>query len=197
MTGAILILAAGASSRMRGGDKLLEPVNGRPLIAEMARRALGVCDRVMITLPALDHPRAAALIGLSVDLIPVPDAAEGMAASIRAGISGIAYSVSFTLILPGDMPDISQQDVDLIYKNASAHPDEIVRATNETGTPGHPVAFPARLFPDLQKLRGDEGARSILKSEKPVMVPLPGDHATTDLDTPEAWAEWRARKPEV
>lgn len=197
MTGAILILAAGASSRMRGGDKLLEPVNGRPLIAEMARRALGVCDRVMITLPGLDHPRAAALADLPVDLIPVPDADEGMAASIRAGISGQTYNISFAVILPGDMPDISQQDIDLIYKIAQSKPDQIVRATSETGTPGHPVAFPARLFPDLQKLTGDAGARSILKSEKPVLVPLPGDHAITDLDTPEAWAEWRARNPEV
>jgi hypothetical protein len=26
---------------------------------------------------------------------------------------------------------------------------------------------------------------------------LPGDRATADLDTPEAWAEWRARQPDA
>ena len=38
---------------------------------------------------------------------------------------------------------------------------------------------------------GDDGARDLLKGETVTSVPLPGDHATLDLDTPEAWARWR------
>jgi molybdenum cofactor cytidylyltransferase len=44
-------------------------------------------------------------------------------------------------------------------------------------------------------LTGDTGAREVLKrhSDRVHLVPLKGDRALTDLDTPEDWAAWRAR----
>lgn len=194
MTLAIVILAAGASSRMRGGDKMLETVNNRPLIAEMATRALAVTDQVWVTLPDLTHPRAIALSGLPLTLVPVPDAEDGMSASIRRGVSALTYGVNSALILPGDMPDITAQDIDKVSKFSRDHPEKVVRATSSAGTPGHPVVFPARLFDRLKDLRGDIGAKPVLKSEDVVFCALPQDHAITDLDTPEAWQNWRAAK---
>lgn len=63
------------------------------------------------------------------------------------------------------------------------------------GTPGHPVVLPRRLFPSLLELRGDQGARALLAQEEESLrlIPLPGANATTDLDTAEDWAAWRAR----
>jgi CTP:molybdopterin cytidylyltransferase MocA len=60
--------------------------------------------------------------------------------------------------------------------------------------PGHPVLFPARLRPALLRLKGDQGARDILRTEADQILPLPlpGSRAVTDLDTPEDWAAWRA-----
>ena len=68
----------------------------------------------------------------------------------------------------------------------------VIRASTADGRAGHPVIFPARLWPDLVRLQGDQGARDMLKSEAVQLCPLPGQHALTDLDTPEAWAAWRA-----
>ncbi len=73
------------------------------------------------------------------------------------------------------------------------HPDgPPLRAASDQGVPGHPVLFPRRFLADLQALRGDTGARDLLARARPVLVPRPGRRALTDLDTPEAWAAWRA-----
>ena len=191
MTLTILLLAAGAASRMRGSDKLLEPVAGAPLIATMAHRAMTIAP-TCVTLPGPDHPRASALGGIAVTQIPVPDAAEGMAASIRAGVAALPAGSTAVMILPADMPDITTQDLATMAAAWAATPDAILRATAHDGTPGHPVIFPARLFPHLARLTGDQGARPLLQAEPPLLIALPDQHATTDLDTPEAWAAWRA-----
>ena len=189
----ILLLAAGASSRMRGGDKLMEEVGGAPLLATMARRAATVAP-VMVTLPGLDHPRAKALTDMEVITIPVPDAAEGMAASIRTGAAALPPETTGLMILPADMPDLTHADLLTLANAWRADPDRIHRATAADGTPGHPVIFSRDLFPALTILTGDTGARDLLRSHPVRHVALPGRHALTDLDTPEDWAAWRARR---
>jgi molybdenum cofactor cytidylyltransferase len=189
----ILILAAGASSRMRGADKLVEDVCGVPLLRQQAQQALDTGLPVRAALP-LDRPaRNAALAGLDLTLVPVADAAEGMAASIRAGVAGLAPGP--VLLLLADLPELTTDDLNRVLRAADAAPDRILRATSAGGTPGHPVLFPAWTLPELAGLSGDTGARDLLKrhAARVQLVPLPDDHAITDLDTPEDWASWRAR----
>lgn len=188
---AILLLAAGASSRMRGRDKLLEPVDGQPLLARMCQRAVDSALPTYVTLPDRNHPRAAH-IGSATPVI-VPDAGLGMSASIRRGVAALPDHVSGVMILPADMPDITNQDIRLLARHFQSHEGGILRATAADGTPGHPVLFPRRLFDALQQISGDQGARVLLKGENVQPVALPARHALTDLDTPEAWADWRSR----
>ena len=194
---AILILAAGASSRMRGGDKLLERVEDQPLLRVMATRAMAVArGPVLCTLPAADHPRAQCLDGIAVDRVIVPDAAEGMGASIRAGMAALPQGCIAVMILPADLPDLTEEDLRLMLDARQSQPDAILRAVDQDGMPGHPVIFPAAFFPDLASCAGDTGARGVLREHaaRIVTVPLPAHHATTDLDTPEAWTAWRGRR---
>lgn len=190
----ILLLAAGASSRMRGGDKLLEEVAGAPLILTMARRARAVAP-VVVALPGPDHPRAHALADIYATQIAVPDADEGMAASLRTGITALPATSTAVMILPGDMPELTEGDLRTMAHAWQQTPDQIHRATAADGTPGHPVIFPSRHFDDLQALTGDTGARAILSAHPVHPVALPDRHAITDLDTPEDWAAWRATRP--
>lgn len=191
----LLIPAAGASSRMAPRDKLLEPVDGLPLLRSQVLMALQTRCDVLVTLPPDRPARRAALAGITdhrLHLQEVPDAAEGMAASIRRGADWAeARRAAGLMVVLADMPDLAVSDLKSMlqafdFKN-------IYRATDEDGTAGHPVIFPAALFPALKRLSGDQGARDILRSEPVMQVALPGTHATTDLDTPEAWAAWRAR----
>ncbi|PRX29769.1 CTP:molybdopterin cytidylyltransferase MocA [Meinhardsimonia xiamenensis] len=177
---------------MRGADKLLEEVGGEPLLTRLARAGLAAGLTVIVTLPEPAGARGEALAGLDVLRVPVPDAAEGMAASIRAGLAACPEDPAGLMILPADMPEIDAADLALLAEAFAEEPERVMRGAGEDGTPGHPVIFPRRLFPALAALRGDEGARRALKGEHVRLVPLPGRHALTDLDTPEEWAAWRA-----
>jgi molybdenum cofactor cytidylyltransferase len=192
---AIVIPAAGASRRMRGIDKLLEPVAGVPLLRRSASRATTVSDCVIVTLPDHQSPRAAVLRDLDITLVEVPDAAEGMAASLRQACGHLPGTITGVMILPADMPDLTETDLRQVCAAFDASDGQaIVQAAAADGTPGHPVIFPSDLFPAFATLSGDAGARSILKANahRIARVALPGQNALTDLDTPEAWAAWRA-----
>lgn len=191
---AILILAAGASARMRGADKLLEPVDGQPVIVERARAALETGEDVTVALPppALAPDRWQALDGMPLARVAVPDAASGMAASIRTGIGALPRTTQGVLIVLADMPEITTDDMKLLLKSFDG--ETILRGGCGETTPGHPVLFPARDFAALTQLTGKFGARSALEKEdaRVRLVPLPRAHALTDLDTPEDWARWRS-----
>lgn len=190
----VLLLAAGGSTRMRGADKLLEKVDGVPLLRRQARALSGLRHQVLVALPPGAADRREALKGLGVRPVDVPDAKDGMSASIRAGIRA-AQGAEGLVLLPADMPEITATDVEKAIGVFAAHGcRRIVRATTPEGEPGHPVIFPARCFADLAALSGDQGARKLLQGEDVLPVPLPGKHAVTDLDTPEDWTAWRARR---
>jgi len=195
---AALVLAAGASRRMAGRDKLLEPVDGQAQL----RRAVGAAlasraDDVVVVLGPADAAREAALAGLAVTLARNPAAAEGMASSIRAGVAALPEAADAVVLCLADMPDVGPAHMDRLI--AAFDPEEgraICRAVDETGAPGHPVLFGRRFFETLARLQGDEGARRLLAehAEHVELVPTPGRAASTDLDTPEAWAAWRAAR---
>ncbi|WP_425070858.1 nucleotidyltransferase family protein [Sagittula sp. S175] len=191
---AILIPAAGASSRMRGKDKLLETVCGVPLLRRMAQTAIATGAHVAVTLPDYDHPRARALAGLPVQIVAVPDACDGMSSSLRRGVGMLPRGMSAVVILPADMPELEANDIRHLMEAFKSIPHPMLQqATAEDGTPGHPVLFPADCFSAMAQLTGDHGAREILRANQHRLrrVTLPGNRALVDLDTPEAWASWR------
>lgn len=197
VTCALILPAAGRSSRMRGADKLLEDVGGMPCLRAMALRGLSAGLSVIVTLPGADHPRAQALAETPVRRVLVPDAAEGMAASLRAAVAALPVGTDAALVLPPDMPDITSADLRALVRAAEADPEALIfQATTRDGAPGHPILFRNALFDAFHQLTGDTGARSILQAHKAArrLVALPGDRARLDLDTPEAWATWRQRK---
>ncbi len=192
---AAVLLAAGAARRMRGRDKLLEDVGGRPVLraaAEAARASRA--DEVVVVLPPEAAARRAALAELDVTVVEAADWAEGMAASMRAGLAAVAGRVDAVVILLADMPEVGPAEIDRLI--AAYDPEEgreICRAISADGTPGHPVLFGRRFFETLAGLRGDRGAREVLRdaAEFVTEVPTPGRAAVVDLDTPEDWAAWR------
>ena len=188
---AILLLAAGASRRMRGRDKLLEEVDGRPLLARQIEVARGTGLDLLVALPPRPHPRWEHLFGAPA--VEVPDAARGMDASLAAGISALADRPA-VLVLLADMPEIETSDLAAVLGARSAHPGSLVwRAVTEDGRPGHPILFDGRLYDALRALPGDSGGRSVVASagERVTLVPTPGGRARLDLDTPEEWEAWR------
>jgi CTP:molybdopterin cytidylyltransferase MocA len=191
----ILLPAAGASTRMRGRDKLLEPVRGQPLLRDRVAMALDTGQDVLVTLPPDRPARAAALQEMRdprLHLVTVADAATGLSASLRRGAAhALDHGHAGLMVVLPDLPDLFTDDLKIVLQ--AYDKKSITRATSHDGTAGHPVIFPAAILPALRHLAGDAGARDILRTHPVRHVALPGLRATTDLDTPEAWAAWRAR----
>ncbi|WP_370230556.1 NTP transferase domain-containing protein [Cognatishimia sp.] len=191
---AILILAAGRSSRMRGRDKLLEPVQGKALLELVARRALSTGIEVFVALPPQGNARRDVL-PKDVTPIEVRNAHLGMGTSIATSVQHMPETISALMILPADMPELTEDDLATMRTAQNENPDAILRAMSGD-RPGHPVVFPKRCFNALNGLSGDEGARHVIRGDERAVihVALPAQHALTDLDTPEDWAAWRAKQ---
>ena len=191
----IVLLAAGSSSRMNGGDKTLELIDGMTLLERLVRECIASSAfQTTLVLPPNRPDRVAAIKHLEVQTVIAEDAQLGMSASIKAGIKAL-HGVEAALIVLADMPEITRAHLELIM--SAFHENQsrtIIRATDADGTVGHPVLFARQHFDALQNLSGDQGAKQLLKSNTVHKVMLNGHAATTDLDTPEAWQEWRASK---
>ena len=188
------ILAAGGSTRMRGRDKLMEEIDGEPLLARQLRIAVAARHPVLVSLPPGDARRtkiveAAGARGICVEADP-PGMGDSIAALAAAAEEMEAEAL---LLLLADMPEIETEDIRGLL--AAASPGAVVRAASAGGRPGHPVVFPREHFASLGRLTGDRGARDVITAARDVrLVPLADERALTDLDTPEAWAAWRAAR---
>ena len=194
MSTAILVLAAGSSSRMAPRDKLTEVVDQIPLLRRQTKAACATGHPVFVTLPNGNPARTAALKDLDVTIVYVNNSSQGMSASIATGAAAMPSEMSNLVVLPADMPDITTDDLLAVINASQSSPDQICQGHTAAGQPGHPVAFPKRLFGQLRALQGDRGAKSLLLAEDVKAVPLPFDHAITDLDTPEDWEAWRRNR---
>ena len=197
---AALLLAAGASSRMGGADKLMEEVGGEPILRRAARALIAseVSEVIAVLRPG-DDARRRALEGLALRLVENAQAAEGMAASIRAGLAATRPDADAALLALADMPEVEAAHVNAVIAGFDpARGRAIARAADAQGRPGHPVLFGRRFFESLSRLTGDDGARDVLRAnaEFVALVPTPGRGARLDLDTPEAWAAWREERRE-
>lgn len=201
----IVVVAAGRSARMRGTDKLLEPVptlfGTAPLVQVVARRA-AQAGRAHVVLEATQDARRAALADVSAEIVELEAAATGSAGlgvSIAAGVAASDAQPGGAdralMVVLADMPEVLASDMHLLAALSRKVPRAILRAAGVDGTPGHPVLFPADLRPALRQLSGDTGARDLLRAEaaRLHLVPLNDDRALVDLDTPDDWATWRAK----
>lgn len=192
----IIVLAAGQSQRMRGADKLLEEVDGRPLLRRQANMACNVTTGpVLVALPSPPHPRYQCLDALGVNRIPVADAAEGMNATIRTAISALPPEAQGAMVLLGDLPELTEDDLKAVLSSVDLASDILVwRGATQADEPGHPIVFSKSLFAALGCVKGDSGAQSVVKAagDRVKLVQLPGRRARMDLDTPEEWAAWRS-----
>ena len=189
----ILILAAGASRRMRGQDKLLQVVDGIPLLRRQVLMAQATGHPVCVALPAADHPRAATIRDLDATLLVAQNAAQGMSASMRDAVAQLPDCAAFMILL-GDLVALTTADLQQVLTARQLHPDNLIwRGATADGKPGHPVIFDAQLRGQFADLTGDGGAETIVQDHQgqTCMVPLPDQRARLDLDTPEQWDAWR------
>jgi len=189
-----LLLAAGRSSRF-GGDKLLAPLHGRPLLFWSAAAIAAEVDTLYLVVPPDAVQQIEALEGIPSVVVKHAGRDAGMASSIRAGIAALPPEVEAVVIALADQPLVSSGVVRRLCDRWRAGGASAVAPRYRDGR-GHPVLFGRETFAALGTLEGDTGARAVLDAldERLALVPV-DERIPVDVDTPEALralaATWR------
>ena len=157
---------------MMGRDKLLEPVDSVPLIRRQALAALTSGCPVVVLLPTGPGPKTDVLKDLPVRIETVPDADEGIAASLRRAAGLLVDGQSLGVLLP-DVPGISGADICTVFDAfRGAGEESATRASDTAGRPGTPLFLPFRIARQFIGLTGDSGGKPLLDGEHVQLVPL-------------------------
>jgi molybdenum cofactor cytidylyltransferase len=192
----ILVLAAGASRRL-GQPKQLVKIGGRPALHLVVSNAVAVAGygvTVVLGSQARDMTRLLAHSPASVIINRHWE--EGMASSLRFGISSLPPATDAVMILLGDQVAITADDLKRLC-DAWKGEDSVIAASVYEQRVGVPAIFPRVTFSELLELRGDQGARKVLERNSYRLVRVPMPNAAIDLDTPEDLARVteRLRQP--
>jgi molybdenum cofactor cytidylyltransferase len=192
---AAVLLAAGRSTRMGAINKLIAEIGGKPLVRIAAEQALA--SRASPVIVVTGHERekvAAALDGLPVRMVHNPDYVEGLGSSLRTGIAVVPKEADGAIVCLGDMPQVDATLIDKLIAAFDPEKGALVVTPTIDGRRGNPVVWSRRFFPDLMAVQGDVGARNLIGSyaEAVVEVPVAGDAALIDVDTPESLSAVKA-----
>jgi len=179
----VVLLAAGASRRY-GSPKQLARVGGESLLRRMARTALA-CGPAgcVVVLGARAARLRRELAGLAVVVVVNRRWREGLSRSLAAGVAALPAEARSVLVLLADQAALGPADLEVLCACWRRTPRRIV-AARAGDTLGPPAILPRSLFPVLKRLRGDRGARELLRDprRRAVGVELPG--AELDIDHP-------------
>lgn len=168
-----VVLAAGAGTRF-GMPKVLA-AQGEWLRLAVHALSDGGCDVVVVVLGAavVDVPAPARAVVAA-------DWADGLSASLRAGISA-AGTADLAVLHLVDTPDVGPE---VVRRLLAAAPESGLARATYAGRPGHPVAIARWHWPALlESLHGDEGARPFLRGRTDVVAVDCTDLATgADVD---------------
>ena len=183
---AILILAAGASSRF-GSPKQLARIRSKTLI----QRAYDCAARLFPddTFVVLGAHRDAILEELTVaNSIPQSrilynrNWALGIGESINFGIQVLESQYDEIMIILADQVQITPRDVQTLVDSCV---EDAIICADYNGGRGVPAIFPRRYFEHLTGLSGDTGAKALLQREDIKIIAVPMPNAAIDVDYPD------------
>ena len=195
-----VILAAGKSSRMGAVNKLLIPIEGKPMVRRVAEAVVAAELSPVVVVTGHQHEQLEeALKGLPVTFLNNKDYATGMSTSLRVGLDALPAECDGALIALGDMPLISAAELAQLVNAFNPVEGRAIVVPTRRGKRGNPVLWARRFFGEMTAAGGDVGARHLLSAypEAVVEVEMAGDAVLTDIDTPQALARLAAGKIEA
>ncbi len=184
MTG-IIILAAGSSSRL-GTPKQNLVFQGQTLLKRAIQNALNsACESVIVVLGANAEAVQTTLADQPVPVIYNPDWQEGMASSIRIGITELkkmAPNTTSAILMLCDQPFADAAIINQLIQKKSSNPKGIIASAYD-GTIGSPALFHQSFFHELLQLTGNEGAKKLLLKYADDVITVPFLLGAIDIDT--------------
>ena len=185
---AILILAAGASTRM-GTIKQLLPWGKTNLLGHAIEQAKNITEHVYVVLGA-NASIIKTTLGKEIVTILNPDWQDGMGTSIAKGILEITNHkpIENVLIMLSDQPFL---DFNYLAKLVKCHQNttQNICATNYNGKSGVPAIFNKLYFPQLVELNAEYGAKELLRNSVDDTFVVDSNGKTIDIDTLETYQQ--------
>ena len=175
-----VVMASGESVRF-GGNKLLAPFQGKPLIVHALEKLPEALDSVAVVTRSAEVSQIAAAAGHQSILHTLPHRAD----TIRLGLERMA-GMDACLFLVADQPLCRKETLIRMMQAAQAHAGCIVRA-HFAGRWGNPVLFPAAMFGALMCLAPGQSGSAVIAQHRDCVVPLEVADALelVDVDTKE------------
>jgi molybdenum cofactor cytidylyltransferase len=181
---AIVLLAAGQSRRF-GTNKMLANLNGKPLLTIAIEQLSAVINSDLYLILGPKQPELEKL-STSCRTIICFDAQEGLGHSIACGIKTVLSSkhdYQGVMIALADQVAINTENYnELIRTFLKGH--KIV-AASYNGIIGAPTIFDPSYSKELINLKGDQGARLLLKKHAADVATVTMADASLDIDTTE------------
>lgn len=189
---AAVVLAAGRSRRMAPHNKLLVvDRTGKTMIARVIDNVLTSKARPILVVTGHMAAEVEQVMGGSpVRLVHAPDYADGLAASLKAGIAAVPPEAAAALVCLGDMPLVTGRMIDRLLEAYDADEGRLIVLPTFRGKQGNPMLWDRRFFPEILQLTGDSGARALLSGhmEQVAEVEMGEDAVLRDFDTTDALA---------
>jgi molybdenum cofactor cytidylyltransferase len=195
---AAIVLAAGASTRL-GQPKQLLQWNGETLLHRAARLAIEAgCAPVFIVLGFEAERMQHELSGLDAKPIINPDWQSGMGSSLRCGIQAlrqITVVPERVLLLLSDQPHLSLEVLQALLKK-NREENSLITASAYADNLGVPAIFRKPVYPALQNIEGDKGARHVIQQYRDQTTSIDFPSGAIDIDTAEDLEAMRTIYPE-
>lgn len=185
---AVVVLAAGASSRL-GRSKQLLPYQGHTLVEHAAQVALdsGAAE-VFVVLGCDADAVGEPLKDMGVRALFNPNWQEGMGSSIRTGVAALSKTTKVVVISLVDQPHVTADHLLALAEQTFKHP---IAASSYDGTLGAPCAFARSQFAQLLSLEGDYGARALIRTGSDVAA-VEFKAARFDIDREQDYTDFLA-----
>ena len=184
---AAVVLAAGRSRRMAPHNKLLvADRTGKPMIARVVDNVLSSNARPVLIVTGHQSEQVQHILGRRpVRYVHAADYAEGLSASLKAGIAAVPEECAAALVCLGDMPLVTGRMIDRLLSAYDPDEGRLIVLPTFRGKQGNPMLWDRRFFPEILQITGDSGARFLVGKHVEVVaeVEMADDAVLRDFDT--------------
>ena len=189
-----VILAGGQSKRMGTKNKLLVPINGKPMVALTAETIIASKASSVAAVTGFEHQKIQeAIKNSNIEFIHNKNFQNGISSSVVTAIKSAPEDCSAILIGLGDMPKITASHINKLIDAYNPLEGRAICVPTWKGKRGNPVLWARRFFPEMLQLKGDFGAKELMGkyAELVVEVEMNDNGIIIDIDTPEALEAFR------
>ena len=162
-----ILLAAGQSKRLFNQNKLIKNFKGKLLVNYAVQSIIKSKIEKLIIVLGFEYLKVKKKINKNkkIKFVINHNYTRGIASSIKCGLKKISNKSYGFIIVQADMPEISKNILNKLYKEIKTNKKEIFvpRKNNKIG---NPIGFKLSMVNQLKKISGNRGAKFIIKRNK-------------------------------